>query len=96
MENKEQIKSLEEMTSEELDAVSGGVYITTYEKEPNLWLQNDSYLARLYKRVSPPKYPCPKCSSKEVGNYDPGPLFQMRVFCKACGFYGCRDGSDAR
>ena len=45
-------------------------------------------------RIDPPKYPCPKCGSKNVGNYDPGTLWQMRVYCKNCGFFGCRDGGD--
>lgn len=95
MENKEPIKSLEELTDEELDLASGGVYITSYDNCPSIWRDNDNYLAGLYSRVSPPKYACPKCGSWDVSNYDPGIFFQMRVFCKTCGFYGCRDGSDA-
>lgn len=46
------------------------------------------------ERVKPPKYPCPKCGSWNVGNYDVGSFFQMRVYCKNCGFFGCRDGGN--
>ena len=86
MEDRKAIERLEELSDEELDAASGGVYITTYAKEPGLWNDNDRYLAGMYKRVSPPERRCPKCYSWNVANYDPGPLFQMRVFCKDCGF----------
>lgn len=42
-----------------------------------------------------PKYACPKCGSYNVANYDTGKWFyQLRVYCKNCGFYGCRDGDD--
>ena len=46
-----------------------------------------------YPQVNPPKWPCPKCGSWNVINYDPGVIYLMRVKCKDCHFYGCRDGS---
>ena len=46
-------------------------------------------------RIDKPKWCCPKFGSWDVANYDPDRWFlQMRVYCKKCGFYGCRDGDD--
>ena len=44
------------------------------------------------KLVSPPKYPCPKCGSWDVKNYDPGWFYRMRVICTKCGAFCERDG----
>ena len=40
------------------------------------------------------EFPCPKCGSKNAENYDPNPFRLMRVYCRDCGWYGCRDGSE--
>lgn len=103
MENKEkkleknEIETIMEMSEEELNEVVGGrdVYCVTYKQDPEEWDYLDrKYSAHFEKKVNPPKWPCPKCGSKNVSNYNPGFLLQMRVFCKDCGFLGCRDGSN--
>ena len=69
-------KKIDEMSDEELDQIAGGKDIPYGT-------------AKELKYV---KWACPKCGSKNVINYDPGVWYQMRVACRDCGFYGCRDG----
>ena len=81
-----------EVSEETLEKVSGGQYYVTDNADAVC-----SAIGEIYSdfiRVNPPKYPCPKCGSKNVGNYDPGAIYQMRVYCKDCGFFGCRNGFD--
>ena len=70
-----------ELPDELLDEVSGG----------GLW----DWVCGWFETdlVDPPKYPCPKCGSWNVRNYDPGAFYMMRVACNDCHFWGCRDGS---
>ncbi len=42
------------------------------------------------------KYPCPKCGSWYVANFDPGFFYQMRVICPNCGFRGTRSGESEK
>ena len=82
----------QKITDVELTTINGGRNLGTKGADRicngigNIW--ND------YVKLESPKYPCPKCGSWNVGNYDPGTLYQMRVYCKDCGFFGCRDGDD--
>ena len=95
--DKEEIEKMMEMSDEELNEIAGGkdVYFIPYNQDPSYWDWLDNkYEKQFEKKVNPPKWPCPKCGSKEVSNYDPGAFLQMRVFCKNCGFLGCRDGSN--
>lgn len=75
-----------------LEKVSGGVNFGTENAEKICDAIGEMYTDLI--RINPPKYPCPECGSWNVGNYDPGKLYQMRVYCKDCGFFGCRDGGD--
>ena len=96
MENNDVRKNAEnaqELRDEDVQEVAGGAYDGTYEQDPQGWINQDNWYARHRERVNPPKWPCPKCGSWEVTNLDPGALYMMRVHCKACGFFGCRDGS---
>ena len=70
-----------ELPDEMLDEVSGG----------GLW----DWVCGWFETdlVDPPKYPCPKCGSWKVRNYDPGTFYMMRVACNDCHFWGCRDGT---
>ena len=68
---------MKELNEKELEQVAGGHDIVFHED---------------WQQVTPIKWPCPKCGSRNVLNLDPGALWQMRVFCGDCGFYGCRDG----
>ncbi len=63
-----------ELPDELLDAVAGGGFFTEEDLKG--------------KEVFPPMHPCPKCKSKNVKNYDPGGMFQMRVKCLDCGYWG--------
>ena len=66
----------EKLAIEDLDEAAGGWNIS--EKS-------------LYKyELARPIYCCPKCMSKNVKNYDPGDIFEMRVKCNDCGYYGER------
>ena len=96
IENKENEKTIE-LSDEKMNEAVGGtdVYWSTYDEDPSYWNYRDKVFCERYgKRVNPPKWPCPKCGSNEVSNYDPGAFYQIRVFCKKCGFLGCRDGSN--
>ena len=88
-----EIKKTEELNDSEMQKVVGGYYSGTYDQDPQGWINQDNWNGRNKKRVDPPKWKCPKCFSWDVTNYDPGWLSQMRVHCKNCGFWGCRDGS---
>ena len=70
-----------ELSDTALDEVSGG----------GLWDWVCGWFA--IDLVDPPKYPCPRCGSWKVRNYDPGSFYLMRVACNDCHFWGCRDGS---
>lgn len=76
----------------DLEKVSGGHHFGTDNAYDKCYWVGHIYSDLI--RVDPPKYPCPECGSWNVGNYDPGNLWQMRVYCKDCGFFGCRDGGD--
>ena len=81
-----------EVSEETLEKVSGGQDFGTYNADKIC--NSIGHIYSDYPQVDPPKYPCPKCGSWNVGNYDPGSMYQMRVYCKDCGFFGCRDGGD--
>lgn len=85
-------KRIIEVPVEKLESVSGGTYFGTSKADKVCDAIGEIYTD--YVRVNPPKWPCPKCGSWNVGNYDPGTIWQMRVYCKDCGFFGCRDGDD--
>ena len=94
MEEKE-MKEIEIVDEDKINTVTGGRNFGhgdwKVEQEKYLAI---GYMWRDFPRLETPKYPCPKCGSWNVGNYDPGDLYLMRVYCKDCGFYGCRDGTD--
>ena len=86
------LKRIIEGPMEKLEKASGGVNLGTEDADKICFAIGDIYTD--YVRVDPPKWPCPKCGSWNVGNYDPGTIYQMRVYCKDCGFFGCRDGEN--
>ena len=86
---KEKQDSNKEMSEEELDNVAGGSAIETIEKAfGKTW----DMLFDSYDKVTPAKYSCPKCGSRDVDNIDIGFMYEMRVICHQCGFRGCKDG----
>ena len=94
---KERQAGNKEMSEEELDNVAGGVEIIDGEiidavKQgfSNMW----DFCFDKYKKVTPAKYSCPKCGSRNVDNIDIGWFYEMRVVCHQCGFHGCKDGSE--
>ena len=78
------------LPDEALDAMAGGDDFWSQFKEFDKTITEPS---TPYPPVKPPKWPCPKCGSWNVFNYDPGVFRLMRVRCLDCCFYGCRDGS---
>ena len=78
--------------NDELDNVNGGRNFGTFKAEEKYLAIG--YIWKEYVRLDEAKYPCPECGSWNVGTYDPGWQYLMRVCCKDCGFFGCRDGSD--
>ena len=71
------------LPDEVLDAVAGGGDL----------FEDIVGMFQFYELVDPPKWPCPKCGSWNVLNHDPGAFRQIRVQCRDCRFFGCRDGS---
>ena len=97
----------EKLDIDALERVNGGishsandavVWKHKYNRETAVnmkWNYAHEYLwNRDVEFVSPPKYPCPVCRSWNVSNADPGFCYQMRVVCRDCGAFKCRDGSD--
>ena len=83
------------LNDDELEKTTGGIYLET-GKLPH-YRDIASAIASHPEFVSwlkTPKWPCPKCGSWKVENYDPGDLYQIRVYCHDCGWYGCRDGEE--
>ena len=70
-----------EIDDQQLDKISGGRNFGTYKSQKKYWP-----LATYGKIMLG--------WMKQNTHYDPGTLFQMRVYFKDCGFFGCRDGSD--
>ena len=93
MENKDNKEKIEKLTDQEVQDVAGGAYEGSYADDPQACTHQDQWYIGKNKVVSPPKWPCPKCGSWSVTNIDYSFLMQMRVHCKDCGFFGCRDGS---
>ena len=92
---KEKQDSNKEMSEEELDNVAGGFEVIDGEiidavKQgfSNMW----DFCFDKYKKVTPAKYCCPKCGTRDVDNIDIGFMYEMRVICHRCGFRGCKDG----
>ena len=80
------------LSTDNLERVSGGSNYGTENADEICLAIGDMFTDLAL--IDTPKWPCPKCGSWNVGNYDPGVFFQMRVYCKDCGFFGCRDGED--
>lgn len=75
-----------ELSDEALEAVAGGFVSIRIEKTV-------TFIDGLKcKEVDTVKYPCPKCGSWNVKNYDPGWFRQMRVAClqQNCRYRGIR------
>ena len=89
----QQKEETKELSDQELQEAVGGYYSGTYDQDPQGWLNQDDWFSNSMDRISKPKWPCPRCGSWDVTNFDPGWFQQMRVHCKKCGFWGCRDGS---
>ena len=87
---KEKQDSNKEMSEEELDNVAGGGEIIDAVKYgfSKTW----DMCFDQYKKVTPAKYCCPKCGTRDVDNIDIGFMYEMRVICHRCGFRGCKDG----
>ena len=75
-----------ELSDEELEDVAGGQSL--YD-----WLKS-IFDVKIGEEVPKAKYPCPVCGGWNVTNYDPGPLYVMRVYCHDCRILKCRDGSN--
>ena len=90
-ETMEEKKPIEE-SLENLEKASGGANFGTDNADEICFAIGNIYPD--FVQIDSPKWPCPKCGSWNVGNYDPGTIYQMRVYCKDCGFFGCRDGGD--
>ena len=88
--NNKPLPKMEKQSEDELERVSGGRLLLSGNADDIYYAIGDIY--NDYLLVEPPKYPCPRCGSWNVGNYDPGTIWQMRVFYKDCRFFGCRDG----
>jgi len=76
----------EELTIDDLDQAAGGMSLFQDHDDEANYTYRDLY--------NPPKYRCPKCGSRNVLNYDPGEVWQMRVKCNDCGYFGCRGDAD--
>ena len=101
----EEIKTEKNIAEEELEKVSAGdswdagVYKRRYMSSttPTEKAENaKKYMLALGYKVEfgNPKYPCPVCGSRNVGNADPGIFRYMRVICYDCGAFRDRDGDD--
>lgn len=82
----------EELTDETVEKTTGGRLFSTYYADDIA--HEIGQVFEGLKRTDEVTRPCPRCGSWNVANYDPGTFYQMRVYCKECGFYGCRNGDD--
>ena len=76
----------EKLSLDELEGAAGGM---------GLFADRDDERNYTYRDEVTPEYFCPKCGSRDVRNYDPGPAWQMRVKCLSCGYFGCRGDKEA-
>ena len=90
---KERQAGNKEMSEEELDNVAGGADLFDTFKDIVSW-EWDEVIGNNYRKVTPVKYSCPICGSRNVDNIDIGWFYEMRVVCHQCGFHGCKDGSE--
>ena len=78
MEEKDKI----ELSEKELNEVSGG------------FPENEQYYRAHFAMLAPPKYPCPRCGSWNIINFDPGVLYVMRIACYDCDYVGERGDTE--
>ena len=87
---KEKQDNNKEMSEEELDNVAGGADL--FDMIEYGFTKTWDMCFDQYKKVTPAKYCCPKCGTRDVDNIDIGFMYEMRVICHRCGFRGCKDG----
>lgn len=76
-----------ELPDEALEATAGGQTIIGFESSGKKQRKFGKLVCTI---IDKPEYPCPKCRSWNVENYNPGFLWKMRVLCLQCGYEGVR------